>query len=148
MKDRISHLSRDISTFEEDHLNFNLIEIRSSVNIPIDKSIEGAFSNAFNEAQRLAYKNFMNVLNGFLLIMDRNIILGPQIYKGGPQEALGSFIFTGWELTNIPVQFVNIKKNDIPSIIKAIDLVSGKSTKEDQVIPRALDPFFTWKKAK
>jgi len=146
LKDRLSHLSRDISDFKKELLNFHPVEIRISMDIPIDKSIEGCYFEAVNEGQHIAYKTFLNILNGFLLIMDKNIKLGPQNYRGGPQEALGRFIFAGWEFDESSFQTIFIRKKDIPLIMEAISLLSGNSTKVDKVIIRALHRFLIGRK--
>jgi hypothetical protein len=118
-------------------------EIHMTLKLPVNRSMDSAFFNSFNEAQMIATEAFVNIVDSILLIKNGIVKLGPCIFKGG---LTGGPLISGFDIARIPNENVEINKSDIPFIIKAYDLISGKSQEKDRVLLQALHRYIIGRK--
>jgi len=131
------------SNRESSQVAFQPTELRMSLKVPVNRSQDSAFFQANNEAQKIARNAFKHVLDAILLLKNGQIELSPQRFEGGP---IGGITITGTYPNFMPILNVTIRKQDTQKIVRAYELVGGKSTESDKVITRALHRFLLGRK--
>lgn len=134
----------EFSSFrEQTRATFHPTELRMTLKVPVDRSQRSAFFKAQNEAEKIGRNAFSKALDAILLLKAGNIDLSPQQFTGG---FTGGRTRIGSLRAYIPISNVSIGRKDIPGIIKAYELVRGRSTEIDRVIARAFHRFLLGRK--